>query len=46
MGFLREILVRPDNERACIVIPVGYPAGEATVPDIPRQPLEAVLVRR
>ncbi len=46
MGFLREVLGRPENERAFAVLPVGYPAPEARVPDIQKKPLEAVLVRR
>jgi nitroreductase len=46
MGFLREALGRPENERAFAVLPVGYPAREARVPDIRKKPLEAVLVRR
>ena len=45
MGFLREILGRPENERAFVVIPVGYPADGATVPDIGKKPLGEVLVR-
>ena len=43
MGFLREILNRPDNETACLLIPVGYPAAGARVPDLRRKPLEDVL---
>ena len=43
MGFLREILNRPDNETACLLIPVGYPAADARVPDLRRKPLEDVL---
>jgi nitroreductase len=46
MGFLRELLGRPDNERAFVVIPVGYPAAGAHVPDVHRKPLDHVLVRR
>jgi iodotyrosine deiodinase len=46
MGFLHEILGRPENERALSVIPVGYPADGATVPDITRKPLDEILVRR
>lgn len=46
MGFLRELLGRPANERAYVVIPVGYPAEHAVVPDLERRPLEHVLVRR
>ena len=44
MGFLRGILDRPPNERAYVVIPVGYPAPDATVPDIRRKALDEVLV--
>jgi iodotyrosine deiodinase len=32
MGFLADILERPDNERAYVVIPVGYPAEGAACP--------------
>ena len=44
MGFLREILGRPEHEHAMLVMPVGYPAEEAMVPDISRKPLEEVSV--
>mgnify|MGYP000462897899 CR=1 FL=1 len=44
MGFLQELLERPDNERAYMIIPVGYPAEGTTVPDIDRKPLEDILV--
>jgi nitroreductase len=46
MGFLGRILKRPANERAYLLIPVGYPAGGATVPAIGKKPLEEVLIRR
>ena len=46
MGFLREILDRPANETACLLVPVGYPAAGAQVPDLRRKPLEDVLVIR
>jgi nitroreductase len=45
MRFLSEILNRPPNEKAFAVIPVGYPARDATVPDLTRKPLDQVLVR-
>jgi iodotyrosine deiodinase len=45
MGFLSEILHRPANERAYIVIPVGYPAEDATVPALTKKPLDEILVR-
>ena len=44
MGFLREILERPDHEHAMLVLPVGYPAEDAKVPDISRKSLEDVSV--
>ncbi len=44
MGFLKEILGRPANERAYMLIPVGYPAPGTTVPDIAKKPLEEILV--
>lgn len=37
MGFLRDLLGRPANERAYLVIPVGHPAPDATVPDLRRK---------
>ena len=42
MGFLRDILDRPDHEHAMLVLPVGYPAEDAMVPDISRKSLEEV----
>ena len=44
MKFLTHILHRPDNERPFVLIPVGYPTPNATVPDIQRKPLTDVLV--
>ena len=44
MGFLREILGRPEHEHAMLVLPVGYPAEDAMVPDISRKLLEDVSV--
>ncbi|MCA9655380.1 MAG: nitroreductase family protein [Myxococcales bacterium] len=43
MGFLREILGRPRNERPFILFPVGYPATDAMVPDLRRKPLSEVM---
>ena len=42
MGFLRDILGRPKNEKPYILFPVGYPAPDAQVPDFGRKPLEEV----
>lgn len=44
MGFLREILSRPEHEHAMLVMPVGYPAEDARVPDISRKSLGDVAV--
>jgi len=46
MGFLREILGRPENERPYALIPVGYPAAGCTVPVLDRKPVDEILVRR
>jgi nitroreductase len=45
MGFLREILQRPANERPYLLFPVGYPAERCEVPDIARKPLDQVRIR-
>ena len=37
MGFLEKICKRPDNERAYLLIPVGYPADDAEVPDLKKK---------
>jgi len=45
MGFLSAILGRPSSERPYLLIPVGYPAKDAVVPDIPRKSLDEVMIR-
>lgn len=40
MGFLAELLDRPANEKAYLILPVGYPAPGARVPDLRRKPIE------
>ncbi|MFF4239900.1 nitroreductase family protein [Actinomadura geliboluensis] len=45
MRFLNEVCERPQEERAYVVIPVGYPADDAMVPDITRKPVDEVIVR-
>jgi len=42
MNFLRDILERPKNESAFVLLPVGYPAEDCVVPDLTRKPLEDV----
>ena len=44
MGFLKELLGRPDSESAMLVLPVGYPAEGATVPDLQRKRLDEIAV--
>jgi iodotyrosine deiodinase len=46
MAFLRQLLGRPNNERAFLVIPVGYPAEGADVPALQRKSLDEVRVLR
>jgi nitroreductase len=46
MAFLGDILGRPTNERAYLLLPVGFPAPDCEVPDISRKPLSEVLVER
>ncbi len=43
MKFLQEILGRPKNEVPFVLIPVGYPAKDAKVPDLKRKPLEEIM---
>ncbi len=40
MNFLANLLGRPANERAFLLLPVGYPAKDAEVPKLERKPLE------
>ncbi|HEX9885863.1 MAG TPA: nitroreductase family protein [Longimicrobiales bacterium] len=42
MGFLGEVLGRPDNERPFLILVVGYPEEDAQVPDLSRKPLEEI----
>jgi hypothetical protein len=42
MGFLNEVLDRPKNERAFLVLVVGFPEEDATVPDIRKKPLNQI----
>jgi nitroreductase len=43
MKFLSEILGRPKSEKPYVLIPVGYPAEGALVPDIQRKPLAEII---
>ncbi|MDP1661770.1 MAG: hypothetical protein Q8L55_07625, partial [Phycisphaerales bacterium] len=44
MGFLAGVLGRPAHERPFLLLPVGYPAADCTVPDIHRKPVDEILV--
>ncbi len=44
MGFLARLLDRPKNEKPYLLIPVGYPAEGARVPNISRKPLEEIML--
>ena len=44
MGFLAELLGRPANEKAMLVMPVGYPAKDAHIPDIHRKPISEIAM--
>lgn len=44
MNFLGTLLQRPDNERAFLNIPVGWPANGATVPNLSRKKLDEICV--
>ncbi len=43
MNFLSKLLKRPDNERPYLLIPIGYPAANAMIPDQPRISEEKVI---
>jgi iodotyrosine deiodinase len=45
MRFLNRVCERPPEERPYLVIPVGYPATGARVPDLARKRLAEVMVR-
>jgi hypothetical protein len=42
MGFLNGLLGRPSNERPFLLLVVGYPAVDATVPDIGKKPIAEI----
>ncbi|OWY23799.1 nitroreductase family protein [Sphingobacteriales bacterium UPWRP_1] len=44
MNFLTKVLNRPDNERPFLLIPVGYAADDAAVPQLRRKSFEEAAV--
>lgn len=45
MSFLGDVLGRPKNEKAFLLIPVGYPAEGCLVPKLSRKGLDAIVAR-
>ncbi|MCY7361374.1 MAG: nitroreductase family protein [Ignavibacteria bacterium] len=43
MNFLQKVLNRPSTEKPYLLIPVGYPAEDAVVPDIKRKKIDDIL---
>ncbi|XP_020908487.1 iodotyrosine deiodinase 1, partial [Exaiptasia diaphana] len=43
---LRELLNRPANEKLLLLLPVGYPAKDAYIPDLKRKPLSEIMVHK
>ena len=42
MGFLNNILERPESERPFLVLVVGYPAEKSMVPEIKKKSLDEI----
>ena len=42
MKFLQKALGRPKNEKAFLLLPVGYPSKDCIVPDLERKKLEEI----
>lgn len=43
---LRDLLGRQANEKLMLLLPIGYPANDALVPDIKRKPLEDIMIMK
>ena len=43
MNFLEKLLKRKENEKAFLLIPVGYPAENVSVPLLERKGMDKVL---
>ena len=44
MNFLAKILNRPANERAFLLLPIGYPKTQTYVPDLTRKSLDEMAI--
>ena len=45
MKFLAEILERPENERAYLNIPFGFPSENCEVPNLNRKDINDILIK-
>ena len=45
MGFLGEVLGRPKNEKAYVLLPIGYPTRDCRIPDIRKKRLDEIRIR-
>lgn len=43
MGFLGDILGRPKNESAVLLMPIGYPKEGTRIPNLQRKPLDQIM---
>jgi len=41
---LKQLLERPENEKVALLLPIGYPGPNATVPNMARKQLEEIMV--
>jgi iodotyrosine deiodinase len=41
-GFLNEVLGRPAHEQPFLILVVGYPAADATIPKLDKKPLDEI----
>jgi hypothetical protein len=39
---MNELFDRPQNESAYTVLPIGYPAGDETIPQITKKDIEEI----
>ena len=42
MGFISTVLNRPENEKPYLLLPIGYPSQECTVPSLKRKKLNEI----
>lgn len=44
MNFIAQALNRPENEKPFLLLPVGYPVEDCTVPDLSRKSLDDIAI--